>query len=259
MEEDKEPIKIKLGQFLTICIIIIAVIVYLVAQLVKTESRLTKIENRISEQEENIVQEERENLEEVENEVEEDDEEEIIESQEEINVSDISDTYGDDKIFKIKSYEENGGKITLKGEEYERLKMSKNELEEIAKRGTYKMPETVLFSEGEEYAVKKDYKEGNSVYDYAFLYKWNDEEMIRYIDKDTYYIDNTTENSRTWTLRGEIEYTTEKETECTYGIEGEETDTIENVVKKELYFGGFFKAVLDEGKCVSINEEVIGY
>ena len=260
MEENNEPVKIKLGHLLLFFIIIIAVVVYLVAQLVKAENRISKIENKINNQEENTVQEDTKELEEIED---EEDEEELIDIPEENSVSSISDAYGDDKIFKIKDYEENGGKIILKGEEYERLKMPKDELEELVKKGTYKMPETVLFSNGEEYTVKKNYKEGNTIYDYAFIYKWNDEEMIRYIaikkDKDTYYIDNTTENSRTWTLRGDIEYTVDKDMECAYGIEGEETDTIENVIKNKLYFGGFFKAELDKENGVSINEEVIGY
>ena len=107
----------------------------------------------------------------------------------------------DDLFYVTDTVKNSDGSYTLKGVIYTKLTLSKTELENAVKNGSYKYfnqygtdPEYV------NYSVKKNY-EGH---DYAFIGKFKNEDRLCFYatkkDSNTYYIQNDTEFGDEWKL-----------------------------------------------------------
>ena len=153
--------------------------------------------------------------------------------------SEITEELDDDNIFCVTDVTPNDDDTyTLRGVFYTKLTLTEEELEDAVQKGTYEYynvydndPKYV------EYKVKKDYmEEGSNVeYDYAFIGKYNDKDVLLFIatkkDEDTYYIQNTTEFQDEWKLVDDYK-------EITVSGDIEVENDYENIKVKD-YFSGF--------------------
>ena len=113
----------------------------------------------------------------------------------------------DDLFYVTDAVKNSDDTYTLKGVIYTRFTLSKSELENAAKSGSYKyLNQYGTDPEYVNYTVKKNYQEDMSdiKYDYAFIGKFkNEDRLCLYAskkDSDTYYIKNTTEFGDEWKL-----------------------------------------------------------
>ena len=113
----------------------------------------------------------------------------------------------DDLFYATDAVKNSDGSYTLKGVLYTKFTLSKTELENAVKNGSYKyLNQYGTDPEYVNYTVKKNYQEDMSdiKYDYAFIGKFKNEDRLCFYatkkDSNTYYIQNTTEFGDEWKL-----------------------------------------------------------
>ena len=116
--------------------------------------------------------------------------------------TEITDKLNEDDLFYPTNVVKNSdGSYTLNGVLYTKFTLSKTELENAIKNGSYKyLNQFGTDPEYVNYSVKKNY-EGH---DYAFIGKFKNEDRLCFYatkkDSNTYYIQNTTEFGDEWKL-----------------------------------------------------------
>ena len=181
----------------------------------------------------------------------------------------ISEKFGEDDIFVITDVsKENAESYTLKGVIYTKLTMTKNELEELAKKGTFKYHSFSYDDPDYEYTVKKNYSDMGFNTDYAFLYKWENEERLGFYaskkDENTYYIKSSSQFPDEWTSTKQYKQITVSANTVV------ETDYDNSTVEKA--FKDFkspdlssigritngYRFEFENGKCTKVIEELLG-
>ena len=259
--------------FLTIAIILIIVLgALLYLQKIQTDGQIAELEDNNSKLQETInnLQEKLDNIS---NTITND----TTETSSNLNQDkyiEITSNLNDDDIFFITNANQNGdGTYTLKGVLYTKFTLTKSELEDAVKNGTYKYynqygtnPRYV------NYKVKKDYIDQYSSKpdDYAFIGKFQGEERVNYIavkkDDNTYYIQNTTEMKHEWkltnnyrkiTISGDIDV--ENEYDENYKAKTYFNDFKDKTAIEESHPSNCFTFVFENGKCSKMYEYITSH
>ena len=259
MENKKVSVSLVL---LIVALLVIAMMAYFLYE------AYNKIADSKDKKEENIVAlNEDEEEQEV---IEENDENEIIDNSvksDEVETNaeyaELKKELGKDEVLYVTDVKKNkNGTYTLKGTVYTKLTMTKDELEDIVAKGSYKY-------RGENLKViNSNGDKGNA---YEFHGNWSGQERVYYVavkkSKDVYYIENTTENSNEWKM-------TKKHVSITLGKDLNVEDDNENGDSTVESKFKDFKKVKDEesypptpaytfefkdGKCTKVLEYLLGY
>ena len=163
----------------------------------------------------------------------------------------ITKQLGEEELFLFEKYEENNGKITLRGVISKPYSVSSSEYKNIVSKGKYNF-------EGEIYDVKKDEEGRYGLY----LKRYDGEQYYFRKDGNKYYLESPAEYSTIWVKTKDYrKITLDKDTKCVYSKESyiDTNSTVSKVFSKKLYWGGYFKFTFKNGKCTSVNEVVTGH